>query len=137
MSTKPEITIQKLLITSQKFTPYKSVPPEGRGFVNWHFEDNRKDCLCESTDSVCWLASFTVKAFSGPGKQPDPAKDILLMEATASVEGEFSVESLTPDTDIQSLAWYFDETCKRKLLSKMRLLLLDTEFASIPLPSDA
>ncbi len=59
------------------------------------------------------------------------------MEATASVEGEFTIDPFDPDTDLKSLAWHFDEACKQKLLSKMRLLLLNTEFAHIPLPSNA
>lgn len=137
MSTKSEVTIQKLLVTSQSFTAHHAQPKEGKGFLNFNFEDNRKNCLCEATESICWQASLTVKAFSSTNDKPDPATDLLLMEATANVEGEFTIEPLSPDTDLQSLVWYFDETCKQKLLSKMRLLLLHTEFAQIPLPNNA
>lgn len=137
MSTKHKASTKKLLITGQHFTAHNFKPTDGKGFVNFRFDDNRKECLCEPNDSVCWQASLTVKAFSTTNDKPDPTKDLLLMEATASVEGEFTIDPLDPDTDLQSLAWYFDEACKQKLLSKMRLLLLDTEFAHIPLPSNA
>jgi hypothetical protein len=133
----PEIFTKKLLVTKQQFTSHNPKPQDGKGFVNFHFEDNRKDCLCETKDSVCWQATLTVKAFSSTNDKHDPATDILLMEATANVEGEFTIEPLNPDTDLQSLAWYFDETCKQKLLNKMRLLLLHTEFSQIPLPNNA
>lgn len=137
MSTVPEIFTNKLMVTSQKFFAHSSRPQGGKGFVNFHFEDNRKDCLCDPSESICWQASLTVKAYSSTNDKPDPAKDLLLMEANASVEGQFTIERLDSNTDLQELAWYFDEACKQKLLSKMRLLLLDTEFSSVPLPNNA
>lgn len=136
MNTTPEIVIQKLLVTRQTFTARHTQPKKGKGFVNFTFKDNRKDCLSEPATSVCWQASLIMKAFSGTNDRPDPEQDLLLMDAVVSVEGEFSVGSPHSAKDLQSMAWYFDDTCKRKLLGKMRLLLLDTEFAQIPLPGN-
>lgn len=137
MDTMPEIFTTQLLVTAQQFVAHSSKPQDGKGFLNFHFEDNRKECLGASNESICWQASLTVKAFSSTNEKPDPATDLLLMEATASVKGEFTLSPMDPNTDLQTLAWYFDKTCKQKLLSKMRLLLLDTEFADIPLPDNA
>ncbi len=137
MNTKPDITAHLLRVTSQKFTSHNSKPEGGKGFVNFHFDDNRKDCLCDPAESVCWEASLTVKAFSGTGDRPDPETDLLLMEATASVEGHFALADSATVDGIESLVWYFDEVCKQKLLSKMRLLLLDTEFSNLPLPGNS
>ncbi len=136
MSTGSKLSMNKLLVTSHRFTAHNSKPKEGKGFINFHFEDNRKDCLCEPNGSICWQATLTVKAFSGTGSQPDPANDLLLMEAVVSVDAEFTAEKLDSTDSLQSFAWYFDDTCKRKLLSKMKLLLLDTEFANVPLPNN-
>ncbi len=135
MNTKPDLTAHLLQVTSQKFISHNSKPEEGKGFVNFHFNDNRKECLCDPADTICWQASLTVKAFSGAGERPDPEKDLLLMEAAASVEGHFALAD-TAD-GVEPLAWYFDEVCKQKLLGKMRLLLLDTEFSSLPLPGNS
>ena len=112
MNTTSEVSTRTLLVTKQQFTAHNSKPKDGKGLVNFHFEDNRKDCLCEPNDSVCWQASLTLKAFSSTDTPPDPAKDLLLMEAIISVEGQFIVKPLDSATDLQSLAGYFDEVCK-------------------------
>ncbi|MDF7806063.1 hypothetical protein P4E94_01350 [Pontiellaceae bacterium B12219] len=137
MNTKPDLSVHQLRVTQQTFISHNSKPAEGKGFVNFHFNDNRKECLCDPAKTICWKASLVVKAFSGTGEQPDPEKDLLLMEATASVEGQFELSESADFDEIAGLAWYFDEICRQKLLSKMRLLLLDTEFAGLPLPGDS
>jgi hypothetical protein len=135
VNTKPELSIKKILVTSQRFTAHNTKPREGKGYVSFHFEDNRKDCLCELSNTICWQASLTMKAVSSTGDKPDHTKDLLLMEAIISIDAEFSIGSLDSTNTLQSLAWYFDEVCKQKLLNKMKLLLLDTEFANISMPS--
>lgn len=134
MNTKPEVYVKRSKITGQRFTAHNPQPGDGRGFINFNFEDNRKDCLCDTGDSICWNASLTMRAFSGTGEVPDPEKDLLLMEAIIELESEFAVSSMSPGDSFESSAWYFDEFSKQKLLGKMRLLLLDTEFSQIPLP---
>jgi len=136
VNTKPKIFTKKLLVTAQQFTAHNPQPKGGKGLVNFNFEDNRKDCLCEPAGSVCWKASLTMKAFSSTNGKPDPEKDLLLMEATASVEGHFVFKDSADVKILESFVWHFDEVCKQKLLSKMRLLLLDTEFAHLPLPGN-
>ncbi len=134
MNTKPEVYAKRAKVTSQRFEAHNPQPANGRGFINFSFEDNRKDCLCEAGETVCWTASLLMKAFSGTGTAPDPEKDLLLMEAFIELETEFAVAGQNPDSSVESQAWYFDEFSKQKLLAKMRLLLLDTEFSQIPLP---
>jgi len=137
VSTMPKIFTKKLRVTAQQFTAHNPQPKGGKGFVNFNFEDNRKECLCDLGESVCWKASLTMKAFSSTNGKPDPEKDLLLMEATASVEGTFAFKDSVDVENLKSFVWHFDEVCKQKLLSKMRLLLLDTEFAHLPLPGNS
>jgi hypothetical protein len=134
LNTRPEVHVKHTKITGQQFIAHNPQPDNGRGFINFNFEDNRKDCLRDAGDSVCWNATLTMKAFSGTGDAPDPEKDLLLMEATIELESEFAVRPMNPGDSFESSAWYFDEFSKQKLLGKMRLLLLDTEFSQIPLP---
>ena len=136
MSTKPEVYMKRTIVTDQRFEAHNSQPENGRGFINFAFEDNCKDCLYANSDSVCWTASLTMKAFSGEGDAPNPEKDLLLMEASIALEAEFAVNALNAEKSVESLAWYFDEFSKQKLLSKLRLLLLGTEFSRIPLPGN-
>jgi hypothetical protein len=134
LSTKPEVHVKRTKITNQRFEAHNPQPENGHGFINFAFEDNRKDCLCEAGDTICWAASLTMKAFSGTGTAPDPEKDLLLMEAFIELETEFFVAGQNPDSSVETQTWYFDEFSKQKLIGKMRLLLLDTEFSRIPLP---
>ena len=136
MNTKPEMIQKKLTLVEQRFVAHNSQPEEGQGFISFSYEDNRKECLCELSDTIVWEASLVLKAFSGEGIRPNPEEDLLLMEAEVAVEGEFLVGEKKTADDLQSLTWYFDDVCRYKLLSKMRLLLLDTEFAQLPLPRD-
>lgn len=136
MSTKPEAYLKRTKVTGQRFVAYHPQPENGRGFINFAFEDNRKNCLGKNGDTLCWTASLTMKAFSGEGDKPDPDKDLLLMEATIELETQFGVNAGEPETSAESLAWYFDDVSKQKLLGKMRLLLLGTEFSRIPLPGN-
>lgn len=136
MNTKPKVYIKRTKVTAQRFEAYNPQPENGRGFINFSFEDNRKNCLCNAGDSIYWTASLTMKAFSGTGDSPDPEKDLLLMEATIHLETEFVFNGTDRDTSPESHAWYFDAFSKNKLMDKMRLLLLGTEFSRIPLPGN-
>ena len=136
MNTTSERVTKKIRVTSQQFTAHNSKPEEGKGFVSFQFEDNRKKCLCEPNETVCWQASFKMKAVSGTKSKPNPSTDLLLMEAGVTVDAEFCVKKVDSADALQSMAWYFDEVCKQKMLSKMQLLLIDTEFANIPFPGN-
>lgn len=136
MNIMSEITLKKTRVVEQHFTAHHTQPDNGRGFINFSFDDNRDDCLCAPSDMVCWKASLTMKAFSSMSDQPDPQNDLLLMEANIALESDFAVGELDPKDSLVSVAWYFDENCKQQLLGKLRLLLLDTEFSRIPLPGN-
>lgn len=123
--------MKRAKVTGQRFEAHNPQPENGRGFLNFAFEDNRKDCLCDESDTVCWAASLTMKAFSADSGTPDPEKDLLLMEAAIELEVQFAIGA---EESPESWAWYFDDFSKQKLLEKMRLLLLGTEFSRIPLP---
>jgi hypothetical protein len=133
LNTKPEVCVKRSKITGQRFSSYNAQPNNGRGFINFNFEDNRKDCLLDAR-TIRWNSSLTMRAFSGTGDVPDSANDLLLMEASIELECEVVLGPMSSDSALESSIWYVDEFSKQKLLGKMRLLLLDTEFAQIPLP---
>jgi hypothetical protein len=94
--------MKRAKVTGQRFEAHNPQPENGRGFLNFAFEDNRKDCLCDESDTVCWAASLSMKAFSADSGTPDPEKDLLLMEAAIELEVQFAIgaeespESLVP-----------------------------------------
>jgi len=135
MSTKSDIPVKKLAVTEQHFLAHKPQPKKGNGFANYGYSDNSKECLGSLSDIVRWDATLTMKAYDSIGEKPDPEKDVLLMEALIRVSVEIATEGKFETVEeLQNQAWSFKMLCQHQLLGQLKLLLLGTEYAHIPLP---
>lgn len=135
MST-PNIQLLQSIVTNSRFERFESQPTAGRGYINWQFGNNSKDCECDKEGLLRWEAFCTLKLFnSEKEKDFDPDVDQCLMETSVSFLFVFKPEeALLSDDTWREYEWFFDFTARQRLGIKIRDLLKDSEFYQIPIP---
>lgn len=130
--SNPPVKLVSSTVVEQGFISHGNLPSGGRGSITLQLDDNPDDCSSAAGKKLSWNVGMTLKAYQMSGDEPDSEKDKLLMEAKIRQEAVFE---LSGDDEASSLYWHMQALCRQKLLSRMRLLISETDFAQVPLPN--
>lgn len=132
----PNIQLLQSIAINSHFERFEGQPPEGRGYVNFQFGNNSKDCECDKDGLLHWEAFSTLKLFSSEkGKDFNPETDQCLMETSVSFLFVFKLEEAMRSNDAwREYEWFFDFQARQRMGVKFRDLLKDSEFYQIPIP---